>query len=191
MCKETEREAATMCGFCGFAGELLQEKADVLNRMMNKIVHRGPDSAGTHIDKDVALGFRRLSIMDLDYGSQPMYNETGDVVITFNGEIYNYGELREDLEAKGHVFANHADTECLIHAYEEYGKEEIALWGQRLLWHQAFLLYPGGQYLGLWVRNQKYFGIPRCEKRSERSSLRKLSILPVFGVTGNLLFRDF
>lgn len=142
-----------MCGFCGFAGELLQEKADVLNRMMNKIVHRGPDSAGTHIDKDVALGFRRLSIMDLDYGSQPMYNETGDVVITFNGEIYNYGELREDLEAKGHVFANHADTECLIHAYEEYGKEML----NKLRGMFAFVIWDSKKKLLFGARD--FFGI--------------------------------
>ena len=76
-----------------------------------------------HIDGGVAMGFRRLSIIDLDNGSQPMYNETGDIVITFNGEIYNYQELREELIQKGHKFKNNADTEVLIHGYEEYGKE--------------------------------------------------------------------
>ena len=111
-----------MCGFCGFTGELIKSD-EVLTNMMNKIIHRGPDSAGKHIDSDVALGFRRLSIIDLDNGSQPMYNENNDMVITFNGEIYNYQEIREDLIKKGHVFRNNADTEVLIHGYEEYGKD--------------------------------------------------------------------
>ena len=85
-----------MCGICGFTGTLANAN-DVLDNMMNKIVHRGPDSGGKHIDQNVALGFRRLSIIDLDHGSQPMYNETDDIVVTFNGEIYNYQSLREDL----------------------------------------------------------------------------------------------
>lgn len=113
-----------MCGFAGFTG-YLENGEQILTNMMNKIVHRGPDSAGQHIDEKAYLGFRRLSIIDLDFGSQPMYNETGDVVITFNGEIYNHQELRADLIEKGHVFANNADTEVLIHAYEEYGKDML------------------------------------------------------------------
>ncbi|MBR5468399.1 MAG: asparagine synthase (glutamine-hydrolyzing), partial [Firmicutes bacterium] len=89
-------------------------------------IHRGPDSGGQYIEEGkVALGFRRLSIIDLDYGSQPMSNETDDIIITFNGEIYNHQELREDLIAKGHVFKNNADTEVLIHSYEEYGKDML------------------------------------------------------------------
>lgn len=111
-----------MCGFVGFTGKLAQGES-VLQNMMDAIVHRGPDSAGTHIDDDISLGFRRLSIIDLDSGTQPMYNETGDIVIVFNGEIYNYKELREELISKGHVFSNNADTEVLIHGYEEYGED--------------------------------------------------------------------
>ena len=103
---------------CGFA-----QREEVLQEMMDAIIHRGPDSAGTYIDDDIALGFRRLSIIDLDSGSQPMYNENRDMVIVFNGEIYNYKELRDELIKKGHVFANNADTEVLIHGYEEYGEE--------------------------------------------------------------------
>lgn len=110
-----------MCGICGFTGNI-DNKTDVLTNMMNKIIHRGPDSGGQHIDDGIALGFRRLSIIDLDHGSQPMYNEDNSIVITFNGEIYNHLELREELTAKGHVFRNHADTEVLLHAYEEYGE---------------------------------------------------------------------
>ena len=113
-----------MCGICGFTGQLPHTET-VLENMMNKIIHRGPDSGGKHMDGNVALGFRRLSIIDLGFGDQPMYNETNDVVITFNGEIYNYQSLREDLIAKGHVFKNNADTEVLIHAYEEYGEDML------------------------------------------------------------------
>ena len=111
-----------MCGFVGFTGGLAQRE-EVLQEMVDAIIHRGPDSAGTYIDDDIALGFRRLSIIDLDSGSQPMYNENRDMVIVFNGEIYNYKELRDELIKKGHVFANNADTEVLIHGYEEYGEE--------------------------------------------------------------------
>ena len=110
-----------MCGFVGFTGQLAQGET-VLKNMMDAIIHRGPDSAGMHIDEDVSLGFRRLSIIDLDSGTQPMYNETGDIVIVFNGEIYNHGELREDLIKEGHVFSNNADTEVIIHGYEQYGE---------------------------------------------------------------------
>ena len=114
-----------MCGICGFTGQLVKSE-EVLTNMMNKIIHRGPDSGGQYIEEGkVALGFRRLSIIDLDYGSQPMSNETDDIIITFNGEIYNHQELREDLIAKGHVFKNNADTEVLIHSYEEYGKDML------------------------------------------------------------------
>ncbi len=115
-----------MCGICGFTGNLV-EKEDVLTRMMNRIIHRGPDSAGQHISDGVALGFRRLSIRDLSHGDQPMYNEDRSLVVTFNGEIYNYKELREDLEAKGHIFSNNADTEVLLHGYEEYGTEMVKM----------------------------------------------------------------
>lgn len=113
-----------MCGFAGFTG-YIDNGEEVLTNMMNKIIHRGPDSAGQHIDGKAYLGFRRLSIIDLDNGSQPMYNEDKKIVITFNGEIYNYQELRKDLIEKGHTFANNSDTEVLIHAYEEYGEDML------------------------------------------------------------------
>lgn len=114
-----------MCGICGIIGKY--DKQDlIIERMMEKIYHRGPDGGGKYVDENAALGFRRLSIIDLDCGNQPMYNETGDVVIVFNGEIYNFQELTKELQEKGHVFANRSDTECLIHAYEEY-KEKMLL----------------------------------------------------------------
>ena len=111
-----------MCGFAGFTGYLENGK-DVLTNMMNRIVHRGPDSAGQYIDDKAYMGFRRLSIIDLDNGSQP--NEDKKIVITFNGEIYNHQELRKELIEKGHIFANNSDTEVLIHAYEEYGEDML------------------------------------------------------------------
>lgn len=141
-----------MCGFCGFTGDL-DDKETCLTNMMNKIIHRGPDSAGQHIDKKVAMGFRRLSIIDLDFGSQPMYNEDQTIVITFNGEIYNHQMLREELTAKGHVFSNNADTEVLIHAYEEYGPEMM----NRLRGMFAFVIYDSNTETLFGARD--YFGI--------------------------------
>lgn len=113
-----------MCGFCGFTGDIV-DRENIIIGMMNKIIHRGPDSAGTHSDEDVTMGFRRLSIIGLEDGSQPMYNEDGSIVICFNGEIYNYQPIKEMLIEKGHVFKSHADTEVLIHLYEEKGEEML------------------------------------------------------------------
>ncbi|MBE6008695.1 MAG: asparagine synthase (glutamine-hydrolyzing) [Lachnospiraceae bacterium] len=111
-----------MCGFVGYTGHIENGKS-VLESMMDKIAHRGPDSAGTYIDDKVALGFRRLSIIDLDHGSQPIFNETGDIAIIFNGEIYNHRIIREELKKYGHVFKTNSDTEVLVHAYEQYGEK--------------------------------------------------------------------
>jgi asparagine synthase (glutamine-hydrolysing) len=111
-----------MCGLCGFTRH---EKEDfhvsALNNMMDKIIHRGPDSEGTYEGENIMLGFRRLSIIDLDEGSQPIYNEDRTKVIVFNGEIYNYQSLRAEMIEKGHIFSTNSDTEVLIHLYEEYG----------------------------------------------------------------------
>lgn len=114
-----------MCGICGFIGERA-EKETILGNMMDVIKHRGPDSEGKFCSAEAALGFRRLSIIDLESGSQPMFNETGDVALVFNGEIYNFKELREHLQKKGHVFGNHSDSEVLIHGYEEYGEKLLS-----------------------------------------------------------------
>lgn len=111
-----------MCGFVGFTGHVGNDEA-VLTAMMDRIIHRGPDMGGMHIDGGVALGFRRLSILDLtEAGAQPMCNEDGSVFIVFNGEIYNFQELRAQLEAAGHTFHCDADTEVLVHGYEEWGE---------------------------------------------------------------------
>ena len=125
-----------MCGFCGFTGQIATPE-EILEKMKNKIIHRGPDSGGSHIDTGIAMGFRRLSFVDLEGGSQPIYNETGDMVITFNGEIYNHQEIREELEAKGHVMSTKADTEVLLHGYEEWGEDIL----QRLRGMFAFVIW--------------------------------------------------
>ena len=125
-----------MCGFCGFTGQIATPE-EILEKMKNKIIHRGPDSGGSHIDNGIAMGFRRLSFLDLEGGHQPIYNETKDMVITFNGEIYNHQEIREELEAKGHIMGSGADTEVLIHGYEEWGEDIL----QKLRGMFAFVIW--------------------------------------------------
>ena len=111
-----------MCGFVGFIGNV-DAREEVLVNMMNTIVHRGPDSAGKYMDDTIAMGFRRLSIIDLsEVGDQPLYNEDRSLVLTFNGEIYNYQELRQELLEAGHHFTSNTDSETLIHGYEEWGE---------------------------------------------------------------------
>lgn len=109
-----------MCGFTGFIGETENAKS-ILIEMMDRILHRGPDSAGEFMEGEAALGFRRLSIIDLESGGQPFYNEDNSLVAMVNGEIYNFQELRSALIDKGHVFSTHSDCEVIIHGYEEYG----------------------------------------------------------------------
>ena len=113
-----------MCGFTGFSDYIgeTEEMKKVLCHMNDRIIHRGPDASGTYIDGKTALGFRRLSIIDLsDAGDQPLYNETGTVAVVFNGEIYNFESIREELLRLGHTFVSHTDSEVLVHGYEEYG----------------------------------------------------------------------
>ncbi|MFK5292283.1 asparagine synthetase B, partial [Lactococcus lactis] len=127
-----------MCGIVGFIDRMNQnDKSKTLEEMMNTIVHRGPSSSGEFIDEGAAIGFRRLSIIDLEGGDQPIFNEDKSKLITFNGEIYNFRELREDLIAKGHDFTTHADTEVLLHGYEEYGVELL----QKLRGMFAFVIW--------------------------------------------------
>ena len=111
-----------MCGLCGFTGELV-DKETYLRQMTEKIIHRGPDSDGFYTDADIAMGFRRLSIIDLGAGNQPLYNEDKTLVLTFNGEIYNYKSLRAELLEKGHIFVTESDSEVLLHGFEEWGEE--------------------------------------------------------------------
>lgn len=113
-----------MCGIVGFVGARA-DMDEILQAMMDRIVHRGPDGEGRFVDGQVALGHRRLSIIDLEGGKQPMFNEDGSLVVVFNGEVYNFQELREQLLAAGHTFATRSDTEVLLHGYEEWGKEML------------------------------------------------------------------
>lgn len=116
-----------VCGFVGFADtNLAIDKEKVINDMMETIIHRGPDSGGTFIDESIAFGFRRLMIIDLsEEASQPMFNEDRTFAMIFNGEIYNYQELRNELQDKGHIFKSQTDSEVIIHGYEEYGKDIV------------------------------------------------------------------
>lgn len=110
-----------MCGFCGFSGYEPTESEPIVSAMMDKIVHRGPDSSGIYLGKKLTLGFRRLAIIGLEGGDQPLYNEEKNLVLVFNGEIYNYQDLRLMLIEKGHEFSTPTDAETLLHLYEEYG----------------------------------------------------------------------
>ncbi|QTJ32926.1 asparagine synthase (glutamine-hydrolyzing) [Dolosigranulum pigrum] len=111
-----------MCGFIGFF-DTREKKEVIVERMMDRVVHRGPDMGGKYIDAHCGLGFRRLSILDLsEAGAQPLYSEDGNKILVFNGEIYNYTEIREDLMAKGYKFKSNTDSEVLIHGYDEYGE---------------------------------------------------------------------
>ena len=112
-----------MCGFVGFTNTK-DNSNRIIEDMMDKIRHRGPDSGGKYTDEDIALGFRRLSIIDItESGDQPIYNEDRSKVLLFNGEIYNFRSIREELVAKGHIFTTKTDSEVLLHGYEEYGEK--------------------------------------------------------------------
>lgn len=114
-----------MCGFVGYVNEKADDKENgrIIKAMADRIVHRGPDQDDYYVDGDVSLGFRRLSIIDLEGGSQPITNEDGTKVLVFNGEIYNFMPLREELINKGHIFKTRTDSEVLLHGFEEYGKD--------------------------------------------------------------------
>ena len=127
-----------MCGFAGYIHNYgTFDKEEVIHKMADRIKHRGPDDAHYYIDDGIALGFRRLSIIDLEGGRQPILNEDGSLVLLFNGEIYNYQELREELIKAGHVFTTKTDSETILHGYEEYGKKIL----DRLRGMFAFILW--------------------------------------------------
>lgn len=111
-----------MCGIAGFISSS-KDKKKIIKSMTDKIIHRGPDAEGFYVDNDIALGHRRLSIIDLSNGKQPLYNEDKSVVVIFNGEIYNYLGLKTELEKKKHKFKTNCDTEVLVHGYEEWGDD--------------------------------------------------------------------
>lgn len=143
-----------MCGFVGFIDKLNKdEKQKTIKLMADRIIHRGPDQEGYYIDDNIALGHRRLSIIDLASGTQPMFNEDKSIVVVFNGEIYNYQEIKKELETKGHEFKTNSDTEVLVHGYEEY-KEELF---NKLRGMFAFIIYDIKNNEMIGVRD--YFGI--------------------------------
>ena len=125
-----------MCGIAGFINTS-KDKKKIIKAMTDKIIHRGPDAEGFYVDNDIALGHRRLSIIDLSKGDQPIYNEDKSVVVIFNGEIYNYLELQTELKKKGHKFKTNCDTEVLVHGYEEW-KENMP---KKLRGMFAFAIY--------------------------------------------------
>src|SRR5580765_8303183 len=129
-----------MCGICGTASTRRAADPERLAAMSATLAHRGPDSDGMFVDGGVGLAARRLSIIDLDTGDQPIANEDGSVVVVQNGEIYNYEELTHELVRAGHRFRTHGDTEVIVHAYEEWGLRfaerlrgmfAVALWDSR------------------------------------------------------------
>ena len=131
-----------MCGITGKLNFSSQDPIDIelINRMCNVIRHRGPDDSGIYLHHNVGLGMRRLSIIDLDKGKQPISNEDKTVWVVFNGEIYNFLELRKELESKNHIFRTNSDTEVIVHLFEEYGEACVnklrgmfafALWDQK------------------------------------------------------------
>lgn len=127
-----------MCGIAGFVNnDPVDVKCRIIQKMTDIIAHRGPDDSGKHVDEYAALGHRRLSIIDLEGSAQPIYNENRELSITFNGEIYNYQELRKALVAAGHTFSTQGDTEVLLHGYEEWGKGLL----QRLRGMFAFVIW--------------------------------------------------
>src|SRR6266513_188736 len=132
-----------MCGINGIAFSSQSGRrvdADLLCRMRDVITHRGPDDEGIFIDENVGLGHRRLSIVDVAAGHQPMTNEDSSLYITFNGEIYNHADYRDELISRGHEYRTHCDTETILHLYEEHGQASVdhlrgmfafAIWDQQ------------------------------------------------------------
>ncbi len=144
-----------MCGIVGFVDKRKpKEKKEIIKNMADRIKHRGPDDEGFYVDNSVALGHRRLSILDLSKkGAQPLYNEDKSMVIVFNGEIYNYESLKEELVKKGHKFKTKTDTEVLLHGYEEY-REKLFI---RLRGMFSFVIYDKNKNELIGARD--HFGI--------------------------------
>ena len=134
-----------MCGFVGFVDKA-KNKKKIIKDMADMIVHRGPDSDGYYVSDDCTLGFRRLSIIDLAGGDQPIYNEDNSKAVIFNGEIYNYQDIKKDLLEKGHKFKTDSDTEVILHGYEEYGSKIL----DKLRGMFAFVIYD--------IKNKSLFG---------------------------------
>ena len=195
-----------MCGFVGFRNTPeVRSPESVVKAMADRIVHRGPDDADYYVDQDVSLGFRRLSIIDLEGGRQPILNEDGTKVLTFNGEIYNYQEIKKDLLAAGHVFKTATDSEVLLHGYEEYGtqllnklrgmfafviwdKEKRELFGARDFFGIKPLYYaPDERHAAVWLGDQELPPPPPLCEGAQREGPGELPLLPVLPRAGDLL----
>src|SRR4051812_27745989 len=179
---------------CAISGILKYQRGDsidpeVLARMTDSMIHRGPDARGEYIDGNLGLGHRRLSIIDLAGGDQPIANEDGSVIVVFNGEIYNYAGLAATLSARGHQFRTRSDTETIVHAYEEYGDKCVdhfrgmfafALWDRR---RQKLLLvrdrlgikplyyYQGADFIAFASEIKALLEIPGVPREVEPDSL--------------------
>src|SRR5208283_4863036 len=163
-----------MCGICGIIGSTEPEPTqNVIRQMLGQMHHRGPDDEGIFVDESVALGMRRLSIIDLGGGHQPVFNEDRTVVVVFNGEIYNFQELRNTLESRGYRFQTASDTEVIVYAYEEWGEDCV------------------DQFEGMFA-----FALAETSKSTRRGNPRvllardRLGIKPLYYtlVDGNLIF---
>lgn len=141
-----------MCGVCGYFDISKQRKAEknILEKMANTLIYRGPDSSGYLIKDNLGLGFRRLSLIDLEGGNQPLYNEDKTIFLVCNGEIYNYRELKKQLIQQGHKFRTNTDVEVLIHLYEEYGLDFL----NKLNGQFAFVLYDSHKQQLFLARDQ-------------------------------------
>ena len=180
-----------MCGICGVIGIESRDAGEaVVRRMMAAMIHRGPDEEGILVAPPVAAGMRRLSIIDLAGGSQPVWNEAETIAVVFNGEIYNFAELRKELEALGHRFRTHSDTETIVHAYEAWGERCVG----RLLGMFAFAIAEmpdggAGRRRVCFLRAtgsalsrsttrgsmELYFSPPKCARCSRAAAFRRAS----------------
>ena len=153
-----------MCGICGLYEYEKHVPVDryILGNMLSVIRHRGPDDSGIYLDKDLAIGMRRLSIIDLTGGKQPIGNEDGTIVTVFNGEIYNYHELREQLQSRGHKVATASDTEVIVHLYEDFGEECVqylrGMFGFAVWDHRRRKLFVARDRLGIKPLYYSYAG---------------------------------
>jgi asparagine synthase (glutamine-hydrolysing) len=168
-----------MCGICGII-HLDDQLVDynLLESMTSVLIHRGPDDCGYHLDQGLGLGFRRLSIIDLTAGRQPMANEDGTVWVVFNGEIYNFRELRASLQQQGHIFRTAADTEVIVHGYETWGDDVV----QHLNGMFAFALWDNRRQKLLLARDRlgikPLFYTWRHQTLAFASEIKSLLLLP-------------
>ena len=161
-----------MCGFSGYFGTGDYDREQVVRKMSEKIAHRGPDGDGVFVDDYVALGHRRLSIIDLEYGTQPMYSADGRYVIVFNGEIYNYKDIQRKLQKDyGVTFQTNSDTEALLQTYQIYGEKTASL----LRGMFAFVIYAREEHKVYGARAA--FGIKPLYDPKRRDTLLFVSVI--------------